>query len=437
MNILFTSLQVPGAASGVRVHYERLAALLRAQGHTVTIVTQDSLRPWVRRAIGMMRRGLGLLPGRLGGRVGLELGNVAEIFCAIDRRLTYDVVNAQDVSSGWAARLALPGRVPVVVTGHFNGHPGEEVNKQLELAPGSAAARFEVRWFNFLLRRTRFFVGVSQSVLRYCAAELPADAVRGMVYNGIDFQEFARPQSGLGLRQRFAGRYILLNLGHLEARKNQHYLLAVAQALRARRQDFVIGLVGQGPDEASLRARIAAEGLADHVALLGYHPAVAPLLQEADLYLHPALSESFGLVLIEAIAAGVPALAFALDGTSEVLAATPDALLDPATPPEALARHLHALLSDADARRQLHARQYAFAAAHFDAPQLVAGTLAFFNRARQHAGMAGVGDAVTATPAPPSPAAPMPGSSAPLSGPAVSAAAPVYAEVWPASQGRP
>lgn len=121
MNILLTSLQVPGAASGVRVHYERLAAVLRAQGHQVTVVTQDSLRPWVRRAIGVGRRALALLPGRAGERIGLELGNVAEIFCAIDRRQAYDVVNAQDINSGWAARLALRDRVPVVVTGHFNG----------------------------------------------------------------------------------------------------------------------------------------------------------------------------------------------------------------------------------------------------------------------------------------------------------------------------
>ena len=79
MNILLTSLQVPGAASGVRVHYERLAALLRAQGHRVTVVTQDDLRPWRRRAIGAGRRALGLF-GVLGQRVGTELGQVLEIY---------------------------------------------------------------------------------------------------------------------------------------------------------------------------------------------------------------------------------------------------------------------------------------------------------------------------------------------------------------------
>ncbi len=197
MNILLTSLQVPGAASGVRVHYERLAALLRAQGHQVTVVTQDSLRPWVRRSIGVVRRVLGLLPGPLGKRVGIELGNVAEIFCAIDRTQPYDVVNAQDVSSGWAARLALADRVPVIVTGHYNDHPGEEVVKQLHLPPTGWAARFEVRWYNFLLRRTKFFLGISEYALRLTKPFLPAGARTAVAHNGVEAgwqRRYSRPR---------------------------------------------------------------------------------------------------------------------------------------------------------------------------------------------------------------------------------------------------
>jgi glycogen(starch) synthase len=383
MNILLTSLQVPGAASGVRVHYERLAALLRAQGHQVTVVTQDSLRPWVRRTIGGVRRGLGMLPGHLGERMGLELGQLAEIFYAIDRRQSYDLVNAQDLSSGWAAHLALGGIVPVVVTGHFNGDPAEEVIQQQHLR--GLAARFLRSWYKNLFGRVQYFLAVSKSVQRYAAPLLPARALQQVVYNGVDFKQFAQPQPNIGLRSRFPGRHIILNIGHLEARKNQQYLLAVAKELRQYRQDFVIGLLGQGPDEDSLSARIVAEHLTDHVVLLGYHPVVIPWLQEADLYVHTALSESFGLVLIEAIAAGVPTLSFALDGTTEVLAATPEALLDPAASPLATAVRLHNLLTDAPARQLLHAQQHNFAAMHFDSSTLLANTLSFFERISQHA----------------------------------------------------
>ena len=383
MNILLTSLQVPGAASGVRVHYERLAALLRAQGHRVTVVTQDSLRPWVRRAIGMVRRGLSLLPGRLGGRIGLELGNVAEIFCAIDRKQTYDVVNAQDVSSGWAARLALRDRVPVVVTGHYNDHPGDEVVIQLGMQPSSWAARFEVRWYNFLLHRTRFFLAISEYALRLTLPYLPADARTAVVHNGVDMAAFANPAPATGpdLRALFPDRPIILNIGQLEARKNQRYLVALAAELRQHRPDCVVVLVGKGEDEPLLRALIAEHNLADNVVLLGYHPNVAQLLRAADLYVHTATRENCPYVVIEAMAAGCPTLALAAGGSPELLAATPEVSVPQGTAPAVLAAQLAELLNDPAARRDLQQRQYAYARPRFDIGTMVRHTLDFYRAA--------------------------------------------------------
>lgn len=386
MNVLLTSLQVPGAASGVRVHYERLATLLRAQGHRVTVVTQDDLRPWVRRAIGVARRGLGLLPGSLGGRIGLELGQVAEIFCAIDRRKAYDVVNAQDVSSGWAARLALRDRVPVVVTGHYNDHPGEEVVKQLGLNPAGWAARFEVRWYNFLLRRTRFFLGISEYALRLTKPFLPPEARTSTAYNGVDMAAFAPSTTEIAtdapdLRALFPGRDIILNIGQLEARKNQRYLLAVAAELRHQRPGCVVVLVGTGEDEALLRTRITELGVTNDVVLLGYHSEVAPLLHAADLYVHTATRENCPYVVIEAMAAGCPVVALAAGGSPELLAATPEASIAQGTPPATLATKLAELLENKAALRDLQTRQYAYARPRFDVAAMVRDTLAFYQQA--------------------------------------------------------
>ncbi|HEX8504043.1 MAG TPA: glycosyltransferase family 4 protein [Hymenobacter sp.] len=398
MNVLLTSLQVPGARSGVRVHYERLALLLRAQGHRVTVVTQDDLRPWVRRAIGAVRRGLGLLLGHLGGRIGLELGQVAEIYFAIDRRARYDVVNAQDVSSGWAARLALRDRAPVVVTGHFNDHPGEEVVKQLSLEPGGWAARFEVRWYNFLLRRTRYFLGISEYALRLTKPRLPVGARTGIAYNGVDMAAFAPPPSppataGPDLRALFPGRSIVLNIGQLEARKNQRYLVEVAAELRKRHPGCVVVLVGTGEDEGRLRAQIAELDLSNDVVLLGYHPQVAPLLHAADVYVHTATRENCPYAVIEAMAAGCPVLALAAGGSPELLAATPEASIAQGTSPADLATQLAGLLGSPADLRGLQARQYAHARPRFDVAAMVRDTVAFYQQA-------------TGTPAPPLPASP-------------------------------
>lgn len=385
MNILLTSLIVPGAPSGVRVHYERLAAQLRQQGHTVTLVTQDSLRPVVRRSIGAFRRALALLPGKLGRQLGLELGQVLEIYCAIDRTAHYDVVNAQDVSSGWAARLALRNRVPVVVTAHFNDHPAEELIHQQGFT--GATARFLHRWYGFLLRQTRFFIGVSDYVRRRSVPWLAPTAHHTVVYNGLDMHRSHQPSTPTpgtpDLQQQFAGRTVILNVGQLEARKNQRYLVQVAAELRQHYQDFALVLVGQGEDEALLRRMIADADLTNHVFLLGYHRDVLALLRAADLYVHAALRENCPLVLVEAMAAGCPAVALAVGGIPELLAATPEALVAPTAAPATMAQQLLPLLTSPQRRARLQQQQHARGVEHFDAQVMLTQTLAFYKLAQQ------------------------------------------------------
>jgi glycogen(starch) synthase len=391
MNILLTSLQVPGAASGVRVHYERLATLLRAQGHQVTVVTLNDLNPWISRVVGVVRHGLTLLPGRLGERLALEISDVVKIYFAIDRSQSYDVVNAQDVSSGWAARLALRDRVPVVVTGHYNDHPGEEIIKQVGLKPAGLTAKFEMAWFNFLLRRTRFFLGISEYALRLTTPLLLPGARTAIAHNGVDMAAFApltaKVSAGDGpdLRALFPGRTIILNIGQLEARKNQQYLVAVAAELRHLRPDCLTVLVGKGEDEPMLRALIAQHGLQEDVILLGYHPQVAPLLHAAEVYVHTATRENCPYVVIEALASGCPTLALAAGGSPELLAATPEASVPLGTAPEVLAAQLATLLGQPTTLRSLQQRQYAYARPRFDVTAMVQSTVAFY---REAAGLA-------------------------------------------------
>ncbi|UOR03668.1 glycosyltransferase family 4 protein [Hymenobacter aerilatus] len=404
MNILLTSLMVPGAPSGVRVHYERLAEQLQREGHTVTVITQASLRPMVRRAIGVFRRALGLF-GQSGTRIGIELGFVAEIYFAIDRTARYDVVNAQDVSSGWAARLALRDQAPVIVTGHFNDHPAEELVHQLHLS--GLSARFLHRWYTFLLRKTQFFIGVSDYVLQRTLPWLPADAQSTVVYNGVDMTPPAEPTlpaSVPDLRAMFPNRTIVLNVGQLEPRKNQRYLVQVAAALRQQYTDFVLVLVGKGEDEEHLRQQIAAAGLEQHVVLLGYHREIMALLRTANLYVHAATRENCPLVLLEAMATECPAVALAVGGIPELLAPTPEALIPVATPPVELADYLQELLTTPTRVEQLRQRQHAFGRTHFDAHVMLANTLAFFEQARQLPAPTPTHPARVPTPARPQPA---------------------------------
>jgi glycogen(starch) synthase len=183
----------------------------------------------------------------------------------------------------------------------------------------------------------------------------------------------------------FPGRPIILNIGQLEARKNQRYLVAVAAELRQRYPNCVTVLVGKGEDETLLRTLIAEQDLGDAVVLLGYHTQVATLLHAADIYVHTAARENCPYAVIEAMAAGCPTLALAAGGSPELLAATPEASIPQTTVPAAVAAQLATLLSDPAALRDLQQRQYAYARTRFDVAAMVRGTLAFY---REAAGLA-------------------------------------------------
>ena len=182
----------------------------------------------------------------------------------------------------------------------------------------------------------------------------------------------------------FPGSKIVLNIGHLEPRKNQRYLVQVAAELRHHDPSFVLVLVGKGEDEAILKQMIAEAKLEQNVVLLGYHRNVVALLHAADLYVHAATRENCPLVLIESMAAGCPAVALAVGGIPELLAATPDALVPVTTEPAVMAKHLGTLLASPDALSRMQQQQHKFGKIQFDASTMVVRTVAFFEQARQH-----------------------------------------------------
>ena len=76
---------------------------------------------------------------------------------------------------------------------------------------------------------------------------------------------------------------------------------------------------GKGPELARAEALAVKLGVADHVLCRGNEEYIEDILPAADLFLLPSLHESFGLVALEAMSAGVPVIATNQGGTVEVL----------------------------------------------------------------------------------------------------------------------
>jgi len=147
-------------------------------------------------------------------------------------------------------------------------------------------------------------------------------------------------------RAREAGRLRLLFVGHLVQRKGVHVLLAALHSLVAGGMDVELTVVGTGAEKSRLRKQAASLRLAPRVTFAGGlpHDEVIGYYDECDIVVLPSFAESFGVVVIEALAAGKPVVATRCGGPEHIVDESVGAIVEPGDS-EALAdaiRHVDA-----------------------------------------------------------------------------------------------
>ena len=176
---------------------------------------------------------------------------------------------------------------------------------------------------------------------------------------------------------------LLLFVGRLRYYKGLDWLIRALPQINAR-----LAVVGIGPMEAEWRALAQEIGVAGQIAWLGETPdADLPALYHlADLFVLPASqpSEAFGLVQVEAMAAGVPSVCTELGtGTSYVNRDGVTGRVVPPRDPDALAAAINALLADPARRAAMGAAARARVAAEFDLDVMVGRVLALYEEVRR------------------------------------------------------
>ena len=131
------------------------------------------------------------------------------------------------------------------------------------------------------------------------------------VPNGIDIERFrfdravrekVRKQSGL------CGKLVIGNVGRLCYQKNQDFLLDIFAEMLRRKPDSCLLLVGEGEAEAELHQKAKLLGISHAVIFCGTSPHVEQLLWAMDVFLFPSIFEGLGIAVVEAQAAGLPAV---------------------------------------------------------------------------------------------------------------------------------
>lgn len=211
----------------------------------------------------------------------------------------------------------------------------------------------------------------------YCRSQLllhsaPADWDKIEVARlGVDpacFTPIPRPS-----RKRFE----ILCIGRLVAAKGQHVLVDAVSHLARGGRDVMLRLVGVGPERDSLARRITALGLEEHVRLEGGidQDRIREFYQDADCFVLASFAEGIPVVLMEAMAMGVPCVATRITGIPELISDGVDGLLVPAADSRALAEAIEQLIDNDLLRRRLSANARATVVAHYNL-QVNSATLA-------------------------------------------------------------
>ncbi len=174
----------------------------------------------------------------------------------------------------------------------------------------------------------------------------------GVIPQGADTAGIA-PKTVYGANDGTEGTVDLLAVSRLAKHKGLDVLLTALAALPAGLR-WRLSIMGDGPERAALAAQIGALGLTDRVALKGWaaREDLPEIYRQADLFVLPSREEGMANVLMEAMCAGLPAVATRIAGSAEAVKEAETGLLVPKEDAPALTRALETLIEDPAARER-------------------------------------------------------------------------------------
>lgn len=270
----------------------------------------------------------------------------------------------------WMFHANIPGRilgrlagVPVIISSeHTMGQEGQ-------------FRRWVNRWTSGFCDQ---IVCVSQAVYQFALNQVGLPAHKLIVVpNGIDLEKFKdlpgkiQSRNMLGLPEE---SLIIGVVGRPRPVKGFHFLISAFVLLEKKVPSATLVFVGNGPDEVQLKRMAAESGVRQKIFFLDDRDDIPNVLPAFDLFVLPSLWEGMPIVILEAMAAGLPVLATQVGGVPELV--VPDItgiLVEPAAP-EAWVGVMETLLVDPDLRHRLGKQGRERVETHFGINDSVAKT---------------------------------------------------------------
>lgn len=218
-----------------------------------------------------------------------------------------DIIHAHVFIAGVPAiLLGKLFNIPVVINERWSGFPLRKL---------TILQRVKAK---FALSRAQFILPTSNYLRRHIEAYGIKNKFE-VIPNAINPDIFSPPPLHDDGQAEKSIKLLLVAL--LTPIKGIPYLLKVLNQIREQRQDFVLDIVGDGPNRNEYEELARKLGLAKTVRFHGLKPKgkVAQFMRNCDFFVMPSLQETFGVVYIEAMACGKPVIATSTGGPEEIV----------------------------------------------------------------------------------------------------------------------
>ncbi|MFC9692432.1 glycosyltransferase family 4 protein [Kribbella sp. NPDC056951] len=338
--VIATLMRLEGP-SGLQSHVRTFDAYLRAESEPVSVVSPFAARSPFVLPIFAARIGIRRI-SRPAGIRWHEYWHARYLEAALRRHLASRpdaVIYAQcPISAGVALRVRTTQSV--VMVAHLNISQADEWADKGEIPRDGTLFRSIQQHETDVLSKLDGIVYVSSFNKSQLEARIPA-------LHNVPSAVFPNPVPD-SPRPAVAPSPVadLVTIGGLEPRKNHTHLLRILGAAAARGHRYTLSIVGDGPERAALQKQATELGIADQIRFLGYQSDPRPIVRQHRVYCHTATMESFGIVLVEAMAEGLPVITAPVGGIPDVVHPGTEGLFWPLDDADAAAEILINLMED-------------------------------------------------------------------------------------------
>jgi glycosyltransferase involved in cell wall biosynthesis len=271
----------------------------------------------------------------IGIKNGFDVFGVIKL-CKYLRREKFDIIHSHNPNILSALPFYFLNRSRKIYTQHSR--------------PDAISPFFKIRLFYRLFSHSfQKFIAISEYVKRKMIEDLNLNPdMITVVYNGINADKYGGdvlpPVDEIFPRSE--DKIVLGFVGRMDSVKRPDFFIKIALELTNRSDKFLFIMAGDGPELETCKKLIADYKMNDRFRLLGFRRDIPHLLKLFDALLFTSAGEGFGIILLEAMAAGTPVFAVNDGAIPEIIKHEENGILCDRSDPKAFAEHIMTAMND-------------------------------------------------------------------------------------------